>query len=485
NKALLNSRAVFLIQKMFKFDDTIAAISTPPGSGGIAVVRVSGSDSIKIVDQIFSGKVALTNAQSHKVYRGFIIEHDKTGKEEIVDEVLVTVFRKPHSYTGEDVVEISCHGGHYLSHKILQLVLQKGARLAEPGEFTQRAFLNGRMDLSQAEAVADIIKAKTERSLKVALSQFQGQLSKKIKYLREILIEICSLLELELDFAEEDVEFADRKTIQEKMNTIVETIKKILATYERGRILREGAKLVIVGKPNVGKSSLLNALLKEDRAIVTEIPGTTRDVLEEQLDIRGTLFRVVDTAGIRKSKDLIEQEGIRRTEKQIKEADVIVHMFDGSRDLDQQDAEIFKQIQSLKPDRQNGYLGVINKIDLPRVLTASELKQLIGHQSKIVEISAKELTGFDSFEETLLECISNKDVDFQEEVLITNIRHKNALENALEAINRAMKSLQNGYSSEFVAVDLRAALNYLGEIIGEVTTEDILGHIFSNFCIGK
>lgn len=477
---------------MTALDDTIAAISTPRGSGGIAVIRVSGLRSIEIVDKLFSGKVRLKDADSHRAYYGKILDHNSVGdsggmKPSFLDEVVVTLFRAPKSYTCEDVVEISCHGGQFLSERILELLLRQGCRAAEPGEFTQRAFLNGRLDLAQAEAVADIIRAKTELSLRAALSQFQGIFSQRIKDLRQQVIDICSLLELELDFAEEDVQFADRAEIQTKLLNCISEVEAFLNSYRRGKILREGARLVIVGKPNVGKSSLLNALLKEERAIVTHIPGTTRDVLEEQLSLGGVLFRVVDTAGVRETSDVIEREGVNRTKAQIRNAELILFVFDGSEELDRQDDELIAQVFELRgsPELQNSFSAVINKIDLPVRMNKGELgRRLPG--CPIIEISAKKLIGIEQLEKMLLKIIMGKGgAILNGEPIVTNLRQKDALERALTALQSTLQLLQQGSSSEFVALDLRTALDSLGEIIGEVTTEDILGNIFSKFCIGK
>ena len=447
------------------------------------MVRVSGSNAIAIVDKVFRGKVKLSEVESHKALLGKIEQHLEK-ESDFLDEVLVTVFRAPNSYTAEDVVEISCHGGHYLTQRILELVVEHGARLAEPGEFTQRAFLSGRLDLSQAEAVADIIRAKTDLSLKAALSQFQGALSKRVKEMRENLIEVCSLLELELDFAEEDVEFANKDEVANRILKIIQNIENFLETYKRGKILREGAKLVIAGKPNVGKSSLLNALLKEERAIVTEIPGTTRDVLEEQLDIRGVLFRVVDTAGVRGTKDKIEKIGVERSLEQIKEADILLFLFDGSSPLDRQDSEMIEHVLSLrKKKKQDGLVVAINKSDLKKKLSSEKIKDLLGID-EVLEISAKEHLGFKELESVFLNRTIGKET-LNGEPVVTNIRQKQALSTAIESLKAAQVSLKKGLSSEFIAVDLRQALDRLGEIIGEVTTEDILGNIFSKFCIGK
>ncbi|MFQ5707929.1 MAG: tRNA uridine-5-carboxymethylaminomethyl(34) synthesis GTPase MnmE [bacterium] len=471
-------------------EDTIAAISTPHGTGGLAVVRVSGSQAISIVDKLFQGKVRLAVAKSHNALLGKVVSpsHEKKQTQaDFWDEVVVVVFRAPKSYTREDVVEISCHGGQLISQRILELLLDQGARLARPGEFTQRAFLNGRLDLSQAEAVADMIRAKTDLSLRAAQSQFQGALSSHVQTMRQNLIDLCSLLELELDFAEEDVEFADRQEVEERLREAINQIKDLVSTYQRGRILREGVKLVIVGKPNVGKSSLLNALLQEERAIVTEVPGTTRDVLEEQLDIDGVYFRVVDTAGVRDAGDMVEREGVRRTLDQIKGADVLLLLFDGSEPLDARDCKLVKRVRRLRAQESSntdGFLAAINKIDLERRLDKDLLREHLG-PVPILEISAKQRLGFKNLEKKLIALSLGGETASWTEALISNLRQKKALTQALDCLQRAREALTRGLSSEFVAVDLRAALDSLGEVIGEVTSEDILGNIFSKFCVGK
>ena len=468
-------------------EDTIAAVSTPSGVGGIAVLRVSGPAALEVVDKVFRGKVVLRDAESHRAYFGRIVADDEASgrpeQERFVDDVVVTVFRKPNSYTGQDVVEISCHGGPYLTRKILNLLLRAGARLAEPGEFTQRAFLNGRMDLSQAEAVADLIRARSELNLRAAQSQYTGVFSRRIQELRSQLIEYSSLLELELDFAEEDVEFANREELRERLGEIVQAVDRLLGTYERGKVLREGAKLVIVGRPNVGKSSLLNALLREDRAIVTEEPGTTRDVLEEQLDIRGLLFRVVDTAGVREAVSRIEKEGVLRTLRQVQEADILLLLLDGSRPFGKADDAL---VQKVLADRNGDgrLLVAINKIDLPRKLTRTTVTERVGPYP-VVEISAKHEQGLEELEAALVEVALNGTPFSGDEALVVNLRQKRGLEEARDSLSRALQTLDAGLSSEFVAVDLRAAMDALGSLIGEVTTEDILGNIFANFCIGK
>lgn len=448
------------------------------------MLRLSGPSAIAIADEMFEGKTALHSAVSHRVYHGRLFEHD--AEKRYLDEVLVTVFRAPNSYTCEDVIEISCHGGAFLTQRILELLLQKGARLAERGEFTQRAFLNGRLDLSQAEAVADLISAKTEMSLRSAVAQFEGALSERVKAIRQGLLDICSLLELELDFAEEDVEFASRPEVMQRMTAVMGEIAAFLSTYERGKVLREGVRLVIVGKPNVGKSSLMNALLKEERAIVTEIPGTTRDAIEEQIDIRGVLFRIVDTAGVRRTADRVEQIGVERTLKEIRAADLVLFLFDGSQPLDDEDRDVIKDVAALRNGSgEDRFIGAVNKIDLERKLDQTAIRELLGERP-ILALSATEEMGFRQLEDLLVEqSIGREQTNPSETPMITNLRQKQGLERALQSLDKARDSLEQKLSSEFVAVDLRQALDHLGEIIGQVTTEDILGNIFSRFCIGK
>lgn len=474
---------------MNNLDDTIAAISTAPGTGGIAVIRLSGAEAVPIVDSIFVGKTRLRDADSQRALVGRIVaqngRHDLS-KTHFLDEAVVTVFRAPNSYTRQDVVEISCHGGKFLSRRILELCIENGCRLAEPGEFTQRAFLNGRLDLSQAEAVADLIAARTEASLKSAGLQFQGALSQRVGEMREGMLEVCALLELELDFAEEDVEFANREEVQQRLSGCIGSIEAFSQTYERGKILREGARLVILGKPNVGKSSLLNALLKEERAIVTDIPGTTRDVLEEQLDIRGVFFRIIDTAGMRTTTDIVERAGVERSYRQIDNADIILAVFDGARQLDNEDRALVERLrqQRQKMAGNQPVMAVINKRDLPQQLQLDVLRTLL-QPDHLVSISARDHSGLSALEDILVESVLGSERDISDEPLVSNLRQRQALERSLDSLRDAQVSIQNGLSGEFVVVDLRQGIDALGEIIGEVTTEDILGTIFSKFCIGK
>ena len=460
--------------KEYDFDDTIAAIATPYGQGAISIVRLSGKEAFAIVKKIFISEQDFDQAENWKAIFGKIVHGNR-----MVDEAVVLKYQAPHSYTREDMVEINCHGGIYVTQRILELLLDNGARLAEPGEFTLRAFLNGRIDLSQAEAVADLIQSQTEVSLQSSIRQLQGELSKKINLLRDELMQSCSLLELELDFAEEDVEFVDRKTLIKRIDEIQQEFDQLLSTYQSGRIAREGVKLVISGKPNVGKSSLLNALVNEERAIVTDIPGTTRDALEVKLDIKGVLFRIFDTAGIKDAEDIVEQEGIRRSRKYIEQADIIIHVFDGSQPLTQEDLEIIKFIEEFGDKK---ILRVINKSDLKQRLKIAEIE----HQAiPVVKISALKKRGIKEVEKKLLEIINSMGDLTSTDAMITNFRHFMALKRAVNSLQLARKELLKEVSSEYIALYLRESLDYLGEITGKVTSEDILNNIFSQFCIGK
>ena len=469
-------------------DDVIAAIATPIGSGGIAVIRVSGKNAIEIADISFRGKVSLKNCATHTAHYGYYVDQN----DNVIDEVVATVFREPKSYTGENMVEISCHGSIYISKKVLDVLIKNGARFAKPGEFTKRAFLCGRIDLSQAEAVADLIFSTTELSSRASLSQLRGILSEKIRSIRKKLIDICSIIELELDFVEEGIEFADNCELNHSLEIIKGELCKLIDTYKVGKVYREGVKVVIVGIPNVGKSSIFNNLLMENRAIVTEIPGTTRDVIEENLSIDGILFKVSDTAGLRPSSDLVESEGINRTFKKIDESNVILFVFDGSTENLVNNVLVIKELLPNIGHRE--LLFVINKIDLisSSILKAVELelndiKNMINRSDvKLIPISAKTGVGFDKLCSALVDLAHDREFLFPENSpIITSTRHLKCLERSLEGLSLAIESLSGGKSGEFIALDLRNSLNALGEIIGEVTTEDILSNIFSKFCIGK
>jgi tRNA modification GTPase len=455
--------------------DTIAAVSTPPGEGGIAVIRISGKDALAILQAVFYTKKSVSEIQNHRAVTGWISDGAES-----VDEVIVTYFQHPQSYTGEDVVEISCHGSMYISRRILELFFRKGARPAQPGEFTLRAFLNGKMDLAQAEAVADLVHAKTEASRKAALNHLEGHLSKQIQSLREKLIHVCSLLEIEMDFSEEDINFTSRKELGTLLEKIHYEIEALINSFERGRICREGIRIVLVGKPNVGKSSILNCLLEKERAIVTEIPGTTRDTVEDVLDIGGVLTFITDTAGIWATSDPIEKEGVRRAQLAIEQADLVLLVFDGSAPTNQDDEALISKVQ------QTGekILFIVNKTDLPSAWESDKLSRRFP-KVPVFEISALKKTGVLKLVKTLEENIVSGEIQPKGEVLLTNVRHKDCLVKAKTGIIKAEASLRSRMSQEFIVMDLRGALDHLGEITGQTAGEEILKHIFSSFCIGK
>lgn len=460
-------------------EDTIAAISTAIGEAGISVIRVSGKEAIKIVDKVFRGKKRLEEVKTHTAHYGSII--DRSGR--VVDYVVVTVFRSPYSYTGEDVVEVSCHGGIFVTRKVLETILEAGARLAQPGEFTKRAFLNGKIDLSQAEAIADLIRSTTDLAYQSSLSQLEGALSGKIKKIRDDLINLCSLVELELDFADEDLEFVDKSVLAQKLNDAILEIDDLIDTFKYGKIYREGVKVVISGKPNAGKSSLLNALLNENRAIVSDIPGTTRDVIEESLNIDGVLFRVIDTAGLRKTYDIIEQEGVKRAEEQLKKSDMILLVIDSTDEIDEDDRKLYQSVLDLAVNESKRCIVVFNKVDL---LDGKRIQvEKMFENFPIVYISALSRFGLDDLKKTMVEQSFLGTNRTDASVVVTNIRHRDALVKAKQSLAYALRSLEEGMSGDLISVDLRAGLNHLGEIIGEVTTDDILNNIFSKFCIGK
>ncbi|MEE9225238.1 MAG: tRNA uridine-5-carboxymethylaminomethyl(34) synthesis GTPase MnmE [Bacteroidota bacterium] len=462
-------------------DDVIAAIATPIGEGGISVIRLSGNGAFEVADRGFRGKVRLSEARTHTAHFGHMI--DQSG--EVLDEVVAVVFRGPHSYTAEDVVELSCHGGLWITRTVLDAVIANGGRLAEPGEFTKRAFLNGRIDLSQAEAVADLIRARTDLAHRSSLHQLEGKLSESINVVRNELIEMCGLLELELDFVEEDIEFLDKPTLARRLSSVIVKIDLLIQSYSFGKVCREGIKVVLSGNTNVGKSSLLNALLNENRAIVTEIPGTTRDVIEENLNIDGVLFRVVDTAGLRETVDIVEQEGVRRSENQILSCDILVLVFDASQPVGEPDRVLIERILGKIDSKQTGCLVVQNKMDLVSNGQSDGVLQFLSRYRR-VNISALTGMGLDDVRREFVKLALGGRTDSSEgTVTVTNSRHKQALEKARDHLRLALRSIEERQSGEFVAVDLRSALDFLGEIVGTVTTEDILNSIFSKFCIGK
>lgn len=463
--------------------DTIAAVATPVGEGGISVIRISGENAFRIVDRGFRGMVALGEASSHTAHYGNFV--DETGAP--IDNLVAVVFRNPHSYTGEDTVELSCHGGQFLVRRILETVLRFGARAAEAGEFTKRAFLNGRIDLAQAEAVADLIHSRSDRAHRSSLSQLNGALSEKMSGLRDQLIGSISLLELELDFAEDGYEFADKKRVAEQIGRTIANIDELLSSYRVGKIYRDGVKVALAGAPNVGKSSLLNAFLKVERAIVTSIPGTTRDVIEESVTLEGLLFSITDTAGLRETDDRIEKEGVRRAEEIHRNCDILLLMLDCTRTIGTEEALSASRLVSDIEARGASCLVVVNKIDVspnPK-LEFDELKEILS-KHPVLEISAKTLHGFRELESELVRLALGGLVSTGDSgVMITNARHFSVLQRARESLQLALDSTLSGTSGEFIAVDLRSGLNAIGEVIGVVTTEDILNSIFSRFCVGK
>jgi tRNA modification GTPase len=461
---------------------TICALATP-GHGAISVIRVSGPDAIGIVENIFhpatEGK--LLHKQSPNTIHFGTIHHNGT----LVDEVLVSLFKAPHSYTGEDSVEISCHGSSYIQQKILELLVAQGAIPAKAGEFTQRAFLNGKMDLSQAEAVADLIAAESEGAHKVALQQLRGGFSAKLKSLRDQLLHFISMIELELDFSEEDVEFADRTQLKALVNEIRTLIDELIQSFQLGNVLKNGVPVAIIGRPNVGKSTLLNALLKEDRAIVSDIEGTTRDSIEDSINLEGISFRFIDTAGIRETADTIENLGIRRTYQKIEQASVVMLLVEAGDDplLMKRSVEaIRKQIEGKGKD----LVVVANKADQVAEKELEVIKKGIAlvQNEHLITISAEKGTNIDRLSRLLLDIVSLGSLKHQD-VVISNIRHYNALKSASEGLSRVSEGLSSSLPSDLLAQDIREALHFLGEITGEVTTDEILGNIFKNFCIGK
>jgi tRNA modification GTPase len=454
-------------------NDTIVAVSTPVGTGGIGIVRLSGLRAVQIADALFVGSIRPMQAPTKSLLYGKVVED---GEE--LDEVLLSVMRAPHSYTTEDVVEINGHGGMVAVQRVLDAALRKGARLAEPGEFTRRAFLGGRIDLAQAEAVSDVIRAQTERSLRLAYRSMRGELSEQITALRSRLLEEVARIELTLDFSDEEVPFVDPEKLKDRIAAIGEEVERLSATFRRGKIEREGIRAAIVGKPNVGKSSLMNALLSEERVIVTPIRGTTRDSVEERVDIEGLAVCLIDTAGIRETTDTIETAGKQRTETEIEGADLILMVLDGSAEIDEEDRSVGRATEGTKR------IVVINKCDLPRVADRAEAKTVFPGAGT-VDISAKERWGLAQLEALIVSTALGGPGGSSEGIVVQRLRHKVCLDRAAGSLRRALNAIAEGFSCEYVASDLRESLNALGEVVGETTSEEILNHIFSEFCIGK
>ena len=498
-------------------DDTICAIATPVGEGGIGIVRISGAHAVDIAAHVVRprNQQPLHQLESHRLYLSDVLypafplpPGEGQGEGPAIDEALVVIMRKPHSYTGEDVVEIQTHGGAWILQATCHGLIRHGARMAQPGEFTKRAFLNGRLDLTQAEAVLDTIQATTSRSLQAAQSLLRGSLSKEVDALRERLIRVLAHVEAGMDFAEEDITFIQAAEVQQALTDTQRVVEQLIASYEEGRIIREGIKVAIIGRPNVGKSSLLNALLKLDRAIVSDQPGTTRDVIDESMNVRGIPLRLLDTAGLRPTQDRIEGEGIRRTEDAIAEADVLLLVLDGAEGVTDEDRAVYETYGSRK------HLLVMNKMDLPESQSFSSLPlgevqgegpaslspwreracpepvegaRVRGKEEgpAFVKVSAKTGEGLDHLTSVIQSVCLKEGLEATPSVLVTRLRHKASLEQAHCSVEEAMRSLERKESGECVALDIRAALDALGEITGAVSTEDILDRIFQDFCIGK
>lgn len=462
-------------------DTTICAIASAPGKGAIAIIRLSGNNAFGICEKVFEPAAKnkkLNNQKSWTIHFGKIID-DKL----IIDEVIISIFRNPNSYTGEDLIEISCHGSQYIQENILKVLIKNGAKLAQAGEFTLRAFLNGKLDLSQAEGVADLIASSSEASHKIAMQQMRGSFSEEIKELRQELLKFISLIELELDFSEEDIEFANRSKLAKLMNKINRKIIGLADSFNLGNVIKEGIPVAIVGNTNVGKSTLLNILLKEERAIVSEIPGTTRDAIEDIINIKGITFRFIDTAGLRETHDRIEIIGIDRTKEKIRKASIVLLIIDISEAM----ANIQSSIKNLKPELKDKHLIiVVNKIDLSdnHKKLIENLEDINKEKDELVFISAKTHSNIDKLINVLLKKV---DLSYlaQNSVVISNIRHYEALQKSREALERAMAGLNNNLPSDLLAQDIRQVLHYLGEITGEITNDEVLGNIFKNFCIGK
>lgn len=457
--------------------DTIAAIATGMTNSGIGIVRISGPESISVADKIFRAKkkdLKLKDVESHTIHYGFICD-----EENIIDEVMVSVMKGPRSFTAEDTVEINCHGGILIMNRILELTIKNGARIADPGEFTKKAFLNGRIDLSEAEAVMDIISSKNEMALKSSVNQLRGSLSNKIRQLREKIIYEIAFIESALDDPEHISLDGYHEKLDIKIDSLLKDVDHLISSSDNGKIMKEGINTVIVGKPNAGKSSLLNLLTGEEKAIVTDIAGTTRDILEENINLHGISLNIIDTAGIRFTDDIVEKIGVEKAKKSALKADLIVYVADSSVDLDENDLEILDLIQNKK------CIILLNKTDLEPKVTEKDLKDKINKDIVIVKTSTKENKGIDEFEDIVKGMFFKGEIDLNNELVITNVRHKENLINAFESLKQVKKSIENDMPEDFYSIDLMSAYSYLGAIIGEEVEDDLVNEIFSKFCMGK
>ena len=452
--------------------DTIAAISTPRGEGGIGIVRISGDKSFEILNKIFRKKSPNSDLGFSKFNYGFIYDEEK-----IIDEVMIVRLKAPKTYTCEDIVEINCHGGNLITEKVLEIVLRHGARHAEAGEFTKRACMNGRIDLSQAEAVIDLIHGKTEKSISLSMDQLRGDLKEKIQKFKKALLDVTAHVNVVLDYPEEGIDDPLPENLRINLEKVFEEANILIESYDKGKKIKDGIKTVIVGKPNVGKSTLLNSILKEERAIVTHVAGTTRDIIEEIINIKGIPLVLVDTAGIRETEDIVENIGVEKSKEFIEKADLVLLVLDNSRELEKEDKEVIEKIK----ENNKKVIVLLNKIDLPKKLDISEY-----NFENIVEISAKDNIGIENMEDTIYSFIVDENVENSgEKLIITNIRHKTALEKTKDSIKSIFETIDMGLPMDLISVDLKEALDSLSEITGEITSEDILDHVFGNFCVGK
>lgn len=455
--------------------DTISAISTPMGEGAIAIVRLSGDDAVKIANKIYKGKKPLTEVESHTINYGFIIDPE-TGEK--VEEVMVSVLIAPKTYTREDIVEINCHGGIVTVNRVLQLTLKHGARLAEPGEFTKRAFLNGRIDLSQAEGVMDLIRAKTDRAMNIAMNQVEGKLSQRIKKLRQTLLETVAHVEVNIDYPEYDAEQMTLRILEEKITSVKDEIKKLLETAQQGRILRDGLSTVIIGRPNVGKSSLLNNLVQDNKAIVTDIPGTTRDVIEEYVNVRGVPLRLLDTAGIRETDDEVEKIGVERSKRLIKEAELVLLVLNNNEPLTDSDIELFQMSEGKER------IVIINKIDLEQKIDLNKVKELASGD-EIISTSLLLDEGVEQLELAINKLFFQGEIEATDMTYVSNARHISLLNDALQSIDDALNGIEMNMPIDLIQIDITKAWELLGEVIGDTVHESLIDQLFSQFCLGK
>ncbi|MBO5141869.1 MAG: tRNA uridine-5-carboxymethylaminomethyl(34) synthesis GTPase MnmE [Clostridia bacterium] len=457
---------------------TIAAISTPIGQGGIGIIRISGEKSLEIINKIFKNNRKNKEFTSYSIRYGHVYDGN-----ELVDEVLVSYFKAPNSYTGEDVCEINCHGGNLVVKRILEIVIKNGAELAMPGEFTKRAFLNGKLDLSQAEAVMDVINSKSIKENKISMQQLDGYLGRKISEIKGKIIDILVDIEANIDYPEYDIEEVQRTKINTVLENAVQDLDVLEKTFDEGKILKEGINTVIIGRPNVGKSSLLNALLKEDRAIVTSVAGTTRDTIEETLTIKGIPLKIVDTAGIRETNDIVEGIGVEKSKKALENADLVLFLLDSTEEISEEDVTLLKLVEN------KNYIVLINKIDIGTKINKEQVEQIVSNNNeknaKIVEISAQKEIGLVELENTIEEMFNLSKIDINNEIVITNARHKNAINKAKEEIKNVLTSNKMEIPIDMLSIDLQNALQHLGEITGETVSEDVINEIFKKFCLGK